>query len=129
MSAGIASNTMPALASSICRARLCEASINGCCPRQSVMADRSLRLPLPLPVAVKLQDGSGSFLDRSSSHIELRPIEFRTQLSRERNFVGHGLTVNIVLVAWTCPHAQQSILPHLDQTLRCRMQTDHQRLF
>src|ERR1700719_972088 len=113
MSAGIASNAMPALASSIFRARLCEARINGSVPRQSVMADTSLRLPLPLPVAIKLQDGGGGFLDRSSCHVELRPVEFGAQPPREGNFVGHGLTIDILLAAWARSHAQQPVLPHL----------------
>jgi hypothetical protein len=54
ISAGMASKEMPALASSICRARLCEARINGSFPRQMVIRP-SFRKPLPLPVGKQLQ--------------------------------------------------------------------------
>src|SRR5450631_2109925 len=104
ISAAIASKERPALASSICRVRLCEANINGFDPRQSVIGKSSFRKPLPLAVGVELQDRGGGFLDRSPCHVELCPIEFRAEPPRIGNLVGHRLTVDVVFaVAWTRP--------------------------
>src|SRR5947207_1094022 len=98
MSAGTASNARPALPSSICRARLCDARISGSLPRQIVMPKDSFGMPRLLPVGIKLHDGGRGFLDRAPGHIELRPVEFRAQPPRIGDFVGHRLAVDIVLI-------------------------------
>src|SRR6266849_4449449 len=105
ISAAIASKLKPALASSVCRARLCEASINGYFPRQRLIPKAaSFQKPLPLPVGKQLQHGGGRFLDRSPRHVELHPIEFCAQSPRERDFIGDGLAVDIIVVARTGAH-------------------------
>src|SRR5882672_6290853 len=115
MSAVMASQPRPALASSICRARLCEASIRGFDPRQIVIGT-SFREPLPLAVGVEFQDRGGGFLDRSPRHVKLRPIEFRTEPPRIGDLIGHSLAIDVVFtVARTRAHAEQPILPDLDQ--------------
>src|SRR5689334_13873925 len=125
ISAAIASNVTPASASSIFRARLCDARINAFGPRQSVMLFSE---PVSLPVGVELQHRGGSLLDRAPSHVELRPIEFRGKPLGKGDLVGHRLTIDILFVARTGADAEQTILPDLDQPLRRRMQADHQRL-
>src|ERR1035438_8292148 len=96
MSAGTASKAMPALVSSVCRARLFDAKINGNSPRQSLMLKAgSFPQPLPLPVGEQLQDGGRGLLDRSPRHVELRPIELGAQSPRERDFIGDRLAVDI----------------------------------
>src|SRR3954453_12743946 len=95
ISAGTTSNAMPALASSVCRAALCEARINGSFPRQMVMTGKSFQRPIPLPIGVKFHDGRGGLLDRAPRHIEQRPVEFYAQAARERDFIRHRLTVDI----------------------------------
>src|SRR5438309_10706 len=86
ISAATASNSMPALASSACRARLCEASINGYFPRQRLIAKAaSFQEPLPLPVGKQLQHRGGRFLDRSPCHVALHPIEPCAESPRERD--------------------------------------------
>src|SRR6266436_1655370 len=115
ISAATASNSMPALASNACRARLCEASISGYFPRQRLIAKAaSFQQPLPLPIGKQLQHGGCGFLDQSP---------------RERDFIGDGLPIDIVIIAWTGAHAQQPVLPHLDQALRGCVEADDQRLF
>src|SRR6266566_9273736 len=112
ISAAMASKLRPALASSVCRARLCEASINGFDPRHGVIGKSSFGQPLPLAVGVEFQDRGGGFLDRSPRHVELRPIEFRAEPTRIRDFISHRLAIYIVFaaVARTRPHAQQPVL-------------------
>src|SRR5213592_2580961 len=130
ISAATASNSMPALASSACRARLCEASINGYFPRQRLIPKAaSFQKALPLPVGKQLQHRGGRFLNRSPRHVELYPIEFCAQSPRERDFVGDGLAIDIIVVASAGTHAQQPVLPDLDQALRRCVEADHQRLF
>src|SRR5882757_10926031 len=75
ISAGTASKAMPAFTSSVCRARLCEARINGVFPRQMVMTGKSFQRPVPLPVGVKFHDGRGGLLDRAPGYVEQRPVE------------------------------------------------------
>src|SRR6202022_734413 len=130
ISAGTASKSMPALASSACRARLCEARISGNFPRQRLIwKAASFRKPLPLSVGEQFQHGGGGLLDRSPGHVKLRPIEFGAQSPGERDFIGNDLAIDVVVVAGTGAHAQEPVLPDLDQTLRGRMKADHQRFF
>src|SRR5260370_962060 len=130
ISAATASKAMPALASRICRARLCEASINGYFPRHRLIANAvSFEKPLPLPVGKQLQHRGRRFLDRSPRHVELHPIEFCAQSPRERHFIRDRLAIDIIIIAGTGAHAQQPVLPDLDQALGRRMETDDQRLF
>src|SRR2546427_5541164 len=128
ISAGTASKAMPALASSVCRARLCEARISGCLPRQMVMTGKSFGRPVALPVGIKLHHGRGGFLNRTPRHVQQRPVEFGAQAPCERDLVGYRLLVDIGVVV-VVAHAQQPVLPDLDQTFRRRMQADDQRLF
>src|SRR5206468_10446743 len=106
ISAGIASKEMPALASSICRARLCDARISGSFPRQMVIAKTSFREPLPLPIGEQFQHGRGGFLDRAARHVELRPTEFGTQFPGVSDFIGHSLTIDVIIVGGIGAHAQ-----------------------
>src|SRR5581483_7546812 len=94
--AAVASNVSPALASSIFRARLCDARISAFGPRQSAMLFRE---PVPLPVGVELQHRGGSLLDRAAGHVELRPIELRGKPLGVGDLIGHRLTIDILLVA------------------------------
>src|SRR3981081_733939 len=104
MSAAIASKSMPALDNSVCRARLCEASINGNVPRHRLIPKAaSFRKPLPLPVGEQLQHGRGSFLDRSPCHVELCPIEFRAQSPRECDLIRDGLALDVGVVMRIAP--------------------------
>src|SRR5713101_6381817 len=100
ISAATASKLKPALASSVCRARLCEARINGYFPRQTLISQAgSFHEPLPLPVGKQLQHGGGSFLDRSPGHVELYPIESGAQSPRKCDFICDRLTIDIIVVA------------------------------
>src|SRR5260370_16024143 len=115
ISAGTASKSMPALASSICRARLCEASTNGYFPRHRLIPKTvSFRKPLTLPVGEQFKHGGGRLLDRSSRHVELCPIEFCAQSPRERDFIRDCLAIDIIIVSGIGAHAQHPVLPHLD---------------
>src|SRR5262249_60265360 len=96
MSAGTASKARPALPSSICRARLCEARTSGALPRQIVMGENSFGRPRLQPVGVKFHDGGGGFLDRAPGDVELHPIEFSAESPGKSDFVGHGLAIDIV---------------------------------
>ena len=72
-------------------------------------------------------DRSRRLFDRSPRHIELRPVEFGAQFPGEGDFVGDGLPIDIgVIVA--VAHAQQPVLPDLNETLGRGVKTDHQRL-
>jgi hypothetical protein len=91
---GTTSKLIPALASSACRVPLCEASINGYVPRQSVK-------PLPLPVGEQFQYRGSGFLDRSPRDVEQRPIELGAQSTRIGDLIGYGLAIDIGVVAGT----------------------------
>jgi hypothetical protein len=54
-----------------------------------VIAGKSFRKSLPLPVRKQLHDRGGSLLDRAPCHIELRPTKSCAQSPRERNFIRH----------------------------------------
>src|ERR1700742_3828404 len=95
MSAATASNARPALASSILRARLCEARINEVGPRQSVMLFGE---PVPLPVSVEFENRCRGFFDRAPGDVELRPIEFRGETLCVSHFVGDRLAIDVILV-------------------------------
>src|ERR1700688_2353445 len=96
MSAGTASKPLPASASSVCRARLCEARISGNCPRQRLMLKAvSFGQPLPLPVGEQLEDGGRGFFDRAPRHVKLRPIEPGAQSPRKRDLIGNRLAIDI----------------------------------
>src|SRR5207253_884693 len=113
MPAGTASNGMPAFLSSICRAWLCEARINGSFSSQMLMAPASFRKPLPLPVGEQFQNRGCGFLDRPPRHVELHPAEFGAQTPCIGNFIGDGLAIDIIVIAGLRAHAQQPVLPDL----------------
>src|SRR5262245_16465019 len=129
ISAGTASKATPALASSVCRARLCEARISGSFSRHMVIVSASFRKPLPLAVGEKFQHGGRGLLDRAPRHVKLRPTEPSAELPGVGDFVGHRLAVDILIIGGIGAHAQQPVLPDLDQPLRRRMKADDQRLF
>src|SRR4030095_1537694 len=110
-SAGMASKAMPALPSSICRARLCEARISGCFPRQMLIAAASFRQPLSLASAEQFQTGRRGSLDRASCHVKLRPAESGAQSPRIGDFIGHLLAINIVVIAGLGAHAEHPVPP------------------
>src|SRR5690349_15049960 len=118
ISAGMVSKARPALVSSICRVRLCDASTSGLFPCQIVMFQVScfkchgsgfIREPRALPVGVKLQDRSRRFLDRPPRHVELRPVEFRAQLFCKSDFVGNRLAIDVIFVARGGTDAQEPV--------------------
>src|ERR1700694_205845 len=112
ISVATASKAIPALASIVCRARLCEARINGYFARHRLIAKAVLfRKPLPLPVGEQLQHRRGGFLDRSPRHVELNPIEFCAQSPRERDFIRNSLAIDIIVIAGAGTPAQQPALP------------------
>src|SRR5215475_9133524 len=104
ISAGMASNSSPALASSIFRARLCDARIKTFGPRQNVML---FRKPVPLPIGVEFQYRRGGLFDRAPGHVELRPVEFRGKALGIGDLVSHRLTIDIVLITRSGPDAEQ----------------------
>src|SRR4051794_1891496 len=105
ISAGIASKRMPALPNSICRARLCDARINGSFPRQRVMVQPSLRKPVTLAICIEFQHSGSGFLDRAPRHIQLGPVEFSAKPFCERDLVGYGLAIDVIVVAGRRAHA------------------------
>src|SRR5436305_494446 len=59
---------------------------------------------------------------------EPRPVEIAPQPARKHHLVGNRLAIDVIVVAGTGAHAQEAVLPDLDQPFRRRMQADHQRL-
>ena len=78
--------------------RLPRAALRGQDQRMFSAPRASFRKPLPLPVGKQFHDRRRGFLDRAPRDIEQRPIEFGAQLSRKRDFIGHGLAIDIGVV-------------------------------
>src|SRR5437588_4070511 len=123
ISAGQTSSGMPALSSTARRTALFDASTSGRSGSQSATS----RGRQAAAFGQKLEHRRRGFLDRASGYVDRWPVVLGAKFTRERHFLGHRRTIDILVISLMGLQAQEPILPDLHDALGTGIEPDHQR--
>ena len=82
---------------------------------------------LPAALGQQRHHRGRGLLDRAAGDVDQRPIVARAQPARERDFLGHRLTVDVLIVIAVDLEAEQPVLADLHDALGTGIEPDHQR--
>src|SRR6266446_4154523 len=82
---------------------------------------------LSAPLREQAHDGGSRLLDGSARDVNAGPVMARTQFSRECDFFGHGLAIDVLSIVLMRFEAEQPVLPNLNDPLRAGIETYNQR--